>query len=385
MDGRQHRDRLLRHVDARKDARGFGDSGQPFVKHLGRDMLQMQHDVIGILAGPAPFVDLNRHRAADDIAGRQILGVRRIALHEALTRSIGQIPAFAACAFRDQTAGTENAGRVELGEFHVLQRQARAQRHGIAVAGAGVRRGAGEIGPTIAAGRQHGLMRAEAVQSAVLHAQGQHAAAGPFFVDDQIDREIFDIELGLMLQALLIQRVQNRMAGAIGRSTGTFGHGTAILHGMAPERALIDLAVFGSRERNAEMLQLDDGRDRIAAHVFDRVLVTEPVGPFDGVVHVKAPVILTHVGKGCTNATLGGNRVAAGRKNLGNTGCLQTGGDHPQRRAQASATSPDDHDIIAVIDNLVAFRHVTLQPRYARLRPLTQAPARGPTRAPARY
>ena len=70
--------------------------------------------------------------------------LRRIALHEALAAGVGQIAAFAAHAFGDQDARAVDAGRMELHELHVLQRQARAQHHGVAVARAGVRAGAGE-------------------------------------------------------------------------------------------------------------------------------------------------------------------------------------------------------------------------------------------------
>ena len=90
--------------------------------------------------------------------------MRRVALHEALARRIRQIAAFAARAFGDQHAGAVNAGRMELHELHVLQRQAGAQNHRVAVAGAGVRRRAGEIGAPVAAGRQDCPLGAEAVQ-----------------------------------------------------------------------------------------------------------------------------------------------------------------------------------------------------------------------------
>jgi hypothetical protein len=46
-------------------------------------------------------------------------------------------------------------GGVELHELGVLQGNARAQGHGVSVAGAGVRRGAAEVGAPVAAGRQH--------------------------------------------------------------------------------------------------------------------------------------------------------------------------------------------------------------------------------------
>src|SRR3546814_8259301 len=51
----------------------------------------------------------------------------------------------------------------------------------------------------------------------------------------------------------------------------------------------------GAAERHAEMLELEYGGHRLAAHVFDGVLVAEPVRPLHGDVHVPAPVILAHV------------------------------------------------------------------------------------------
>ncbi len=128
----------------------------------------MQEDVILLRADAAAFADFDGHGAGDDVARGEILGRRRIALHEALARGIDQIGAFAARAFGDQHAGAVNAGRMELHEFHVLERQAGAQHHGIAVAGLGMRAGAGGIGAAIAAGGEDRHLRREAVDRAVV-------------------------------------------------------------------------------------------------------------------------------------------------------------------------------------------------------------------------
>ena len=50
---------------------------------------------------------------------------------------------------------------------------------------------------------------------------------------------------------------------------------------LAMARMLLGDAGLGAAERHAEMLELDDRRDRLAAQVFDRVLVAEPVGTPD--------------------------------------------------------------------------------------------------------
>src|SRR3546814_12910038 len=58
---------------------------------------------------------------------------------------VGEVAALAAPALGDQAAGAVDARRVKLHELHVLQRQAGAQHHGVAVAGLRVGAGAGEV------------------------------------------------------------------------------------------------------------------------------------------------------------------------------------------------------------------------------------------------
>ena len=252
----------------------------------------------------------------DDVARGEVLGGRRIALHEALALGIDEIAAFAARALGDQAAGAVDAGRVELHEFHVLQRQAGAQRHGVAVAGAGVRGGRGEIGAAIAAGREHRRLGAEAVDRAVVHLQRDDAAHAAVGVADQVDGEIFDEELALRLQRLAVERVQDRVAGAVGGGAGALRDALAVVGRHAAERALVDLAFFGARERHAPMVELIDGGGRVAAEIFDRVLVAEPVGALDGVVHVPAPVVRAHVAERGRNAALRRDGVRAGREHF---------------------------------------------------------------------
>src|SRR5690606_28048246 len=152
----------------------------------------------------AAFADLDRHRAADDVARSEVLGVRSVALHEALALRVSQNAALTAHALRDQATGAVYAGRMELYELHVLQRQPGAQHHSAAVAGASVRRGAGEECAPVAASGQNRLVSAEAVQRSVGHVQRDDSAALAV-LHDQIDREVLDEELRLVLQRLLIQ------------------------------------------------------------------------------------------------------------------------------------------------------------------------------------
>ena len=239
---------------------------------------------------------------------------------------------------------------MELHELHVLQRQAGAQHHAAAVAGADVRRGAGEVGAAVAAGRQDGLVGGEAVQGAVVHVQGDDAAAAALAVHDQVDGEVLDVELGRVLERLAVHRVQHGVAGAVGGGAGALRGALAVMRGHAAERALVDLAVFlAARERQAPMLQLVHGGRRVLAHVLDRVLVAEPVGALDGVVHVPAPVVLAHVAERGGDAALRRHGVRARREHLGDAGGAQAGFRAADHGAQAGAAGADDHDVVVMI------------------------------------
>ena len=140
-----------------------------------------------------------------------------------------------------------------------------------------------------------------------------HVALG---VADQVERHPLDEEVGARLDVLLVQRVQHRVAGAVGRGAGALHRLLAVVGGVAAERALVDRAVRVAVERHAEVLELVDDLRRLAAHELDRVLVAEPVGALDGVVEVVVPVVLAHVAERGADAALRRDRVRAGREHL---------------------------------------------------------------------
>jgi hypothetical protein len=145
--------------------------------------------------------------------------------------AVDQDAAFAAHAFGDQHAGAGHAGRVELPELHVLQRQAGACRHAHAVAGVdeGVG-GSGEDAPGAAGGEDGGL-RFQDHDVAGFHFQRHHAEHVAVGVADQIEGHPFDEEVGAGAHVALVQRVQQRVAGTVGRGAGA-------LHGFSPKLAV---------------------------------------------------------------------------------------------------------------------------------------------------
>src|SRR6185369_12876284 len=277
----------------------------------------------------------------------------RVALHEALAFAIGEVAALAARALGDEHADAIDAGRVELDELHVLERQAGAKHHAIAVAGAGMGAGAGEIDAAVASGREHHRLRAEAMDRPVVEVERDDPAANAV-LHDEVDREIFDEKVGVVLQALRIKRVEHRMAGAVGGGASALrGRSLAHVLGHSAERALVDFALGGAAERKAHMLELDDCRRGLADHIFDRVLVAEPIGALHRIVHVPGPMVRAHIAKRGRDSALSCYGVAPRREDLGDAGGLQSLLRSPHGRAQARAAGSDDNHVITMIDDLV--------------------------------
>ena len=64
--------------------RDLADRRQPLHDHLRPEVIELEQHVVLVRAAAAPFLDLLVHRARDDVARREVLQVRRVALHEAL-------------------------------------------------------------------------------------------------------------------------------------------------------------------------------------------------------------------------------------------------------------------------------------------------------------
>ncbi|MNI34616.1 hypothetical protein D3C73_886130 [compost metagenome] len=193
------------------------------------------------------------------------------------------------------------------------------------------------------------------MQRAVGHVQRQHAAAGTFVIEDQVECEVLDHEACVVLQRLLVQRVQHRVAGTVGRRAGALRRRAfAVLGGHATERTLVDLAFGGAAERHAVVLELDDRRNRFTAHVLDGVLVAQPVRTLDGVEEVVTPIVLAHVAERSGDTALGGDGVRPGREDLGQAHGLQALGGQAERGTQAGAAGAHHDHVVLVFGNLVS-------------------------------
>ena len=318
-------------------------------------MGDVQQHVVLVGTAAATFLDFGGHGAGHHVTGSQVLGVGRVALHEAFLAVVPQDAAFAAHAFGNQHAGTGHAGGVELPEFHVFQGDAGAGSHTQAVTGVDEGIGGRMEDATGTAGGEDGGTGVEDHHLAGFHFHGGNADHMAFAVTDQVQGHPFHEELGVGLDVALVHGVQHGVTGTVSSSTGT-AHGLLAEVGhVAAEGTLIDLAVVGTVEGHAVVFELDHHFHGLLAHELDGVLVAEPVGTLDGIVHVPAPMIFLGVAKGGGHATLGSHGMGAGGENLGEHGGLQAGFGQLNGGTQAGATGTHDHRVKLEDRNIHAY------------------------------
>ncbi len=332
---RADRDRLLDRVDARVDHRQLARARKAGEDPLRAEVRQVEQNRP---VDAAALVDLRLLGARDDVAARQVLRRRRVALHEALALGVAQDPALAAAALGDQDPARVHRGRMELHELDVLQRQPGAQRHRhpVARAGVGVRGRAVEAADP--AGGEDGRLAADRLQAAVQEVPRDHALAA-VVVDDELPGEVLLVDRDVALDELLVEHLDQHVARDVrrvdraGRARGA-------------ERTLREPAVLGAGEDGSPVLELVDVAGRLAAEDLDRVLVAEVVGALDRVEGVDLGVVLGCVSERRVDAALGRAGVASRRVELrddGDIGARVVGCD---RCAHAGAAGPDHDDIV---------------------------------------
>ena len=330
-------------------------------------MVELEQQVVGVLNGATAFLDLGRHRPRHDVPAREILRRRRIALHEALAVLVEKIAAFAPDALGDQHAGTGHAGRVELPELHVLEWDSRPCRHAHPVAGTDERVRRRGVDPARPAGREQRRARLQQRDLAGLHLErgdAEHVTVGRAH---EVERHPLDEELRVGADVALVERVQHRVAGAVGRAARALHRRPrAHVHHVSAERALVDRAVVVAVERHAEVLELVHQLRCFPAHELDRVLVAQPVGALHRVVHAPLPRVRPHVAERGADPALRGYGVRTRGKHLRQHGDPEPGFGELQRAAQARPARADDDRVELPHDE----RHRPRPPRHEGASPL---------------
>jgi hypothetical protein len=293
----------------------------------------------GAVGEAAALVDLGLLGAGDDVARGELHLVGRVLLHEALALGVVEVRALAAGALGDEDPVPGQRGRVVLDHLHVHQRRADAVALRDAVAGADERVGGGLEALAGAAGGLDGGLRGEHVHRAVADVAGDRAAALAVAVLHQPGDEplLVAVDLLVVLHQLLVEHVQERLAGDVGHVVGAGRRGAA-------ERARAEVAGLVAVEGDARVLEPEDLARGLAAHDLDRVLIAQVVGALDRVERVRLPGVVgveRRVDAARRRVGVRAHRVHLGHDRYG--GALL---GRRQCRALAGEAGADDQDVM---------------------------------------
>lgn len=368
VDGGEHRNRLGADVDTSENTSSLRNTRQALSENLSGQVAELEVDVVLLLTNTAALANLHRHGTRDDVTGGKILGGGSVALHEALTLGVEEVTTLTTGTLGDQAASAVDTSGVELDELEILVGETSAGNHGHAVTSASVRRRAAEVSTSVATGSQDSVVGKESVQSTILLVVGKDTAALAV-LHNQVKGEELDEVVGVVAQRLAVQSVQEGVAGSVGSGAGAVSLATlAVVAGLATESTLVatvsvssatldcrraqgylHLAIVGTREGAAVVLKLVNRVGSLAGHVVDSILVTEPIGALDGIVHVASPVIWVHVAESGVDATLSSDRVRTGREELGDTGGVEASLSQTECGTKTGTTGTDHNGIVLVI------------------------------------
>jgi len=237
---------------------------------------------------------------------------------------------------------------VELEKFHVFGRDAAPQGNGDAVAGKGIGIGGDLPDAPVSAGGEDDGFGVEDVQFAGCqlhcHHAGGHAVYPRMRVDhQQVNNLEFVKEGDVILDALLVECLQDHVTSAVGGVTGAPHWFAGDVVGVSAKRTLGNFAVRCTVEGQAHVFQFIDGRDGLVAHELDGILVAEVIGAFDRIVGVPFRVVFFQVAQGCANAALGGAGVRAGGVEFADYGGLGGLGGVQAGHQACAACAYHDH------------------------------------------
>ncbi len=339
------RGRLGRHglggrLHAQVDPRELRDVGDLLLDDLAGQVADVDVHVV-LAVDAAAFLDLLVDRAAHHVPRREVLDGRRVPLHEALAVAVQQDAALAPHGLGDEDAQLVDPGRVELVHLHVLEGDPSPERHRRAVAGqrVGVRRDLED--PPVAAGGEQDRLRLEHVQFAGGQLVGDDAGA-PTVLHQQVQHVELVEEPDVALDALLVERLQDHVARAVGREAGPADRTLTVVARVPPEPPLVDPALGSPVEGESPVLELDDPVDRLVAHDLGGRLVDQVVAALDRVERVPLGVVLLDVPEGRAHPALRRAGVRAGRVQLGDHRDVDVAGGL-DRGAEPGPAGPDDH------------------------------------------
>lgn len=167
---------------------------------------------------------------------------------------------------------------MELVELHVLEGKPLAVEDGLQVPGEGVGVGGHLVDPPEPPGGDDDGLGLKEVELPGGELQGHQALGHPVLNDDVGDVELV-VEGDVVLDALLVEGLEDHVPGAVGGVGRPVHRGLAPLLGVPPEAALGDLAVREPVKGEAHVLQLNHRLNHFLGEDLGGVLVREVVPP----------------------------------------------------------------------------------------------------------
>ena len=304
MDGREDWDGLLGGIDTGEDVSSLKDTWESLMDLLGRQMVQVEVDVIGIGSNTTSLKDLHGHGSGDDVTRGQVLSIGGVSLHEALSFTVSEDTTLTTAAFSHEAASTIDSSWMELNELGVLNGKASSGDHTTTVTGASMGASAGEVGSAIATSGNDSLVGLHPVNGSIGHVIG-HDTAALVAIHEQVHGEVLDKEDAVVAEGTTEQGVEHLMTGTVGDSAASVGLTTlSEVGGLTSKGSLVDLSIASSAEGHTVGLELTHGNRSLSGHILDSILVSKPVRTLHGVVEVISPVILVHVAESSIDSAL---------------------------------------------------------------------------------
>lgn len=361
MDSWENWNWLLGDVNAGEDLGGFRNTRKSSVELLNWKMVELEVHVILVETNTSAGSDFHGRSSGDDVSGSKILGGRGVSLHVSLTLGVDEDSTFASATFGDEASSAVDTSWVELDELEIGVVKTGSGDHGHTVSGAGVGGGARLPGTTVTASSENSVLSVESMNRTVFHADSHATDAVALVVHDQISREVLDKVGCVVVKRSSVKSVEKRMTSSVGDAAASMSLATfSVFERLTAKRSLVDLAFWRSRERHTVVLELDDGVGSFSSHVVDGVLVAEPIGALDSVVHVVLPAVFFHVAESGVDSALSGDRVRSSWEELGDASSVEASFREAKGSAETSSTGADDESVEFVIDDFIRVSNLLL-------------------------
>ncbi len=341
---RADRDGLLDRVEPQELDRHLPDQGQAGVDAVGPEVGEVELEVLPTVGRleAAPGEDLLGLGARHHVAGRQLHQPGGVVRHEALAPVVLQVAALAAARLGHEDAVRHQAGRVELQELHVLERQSGPVGHRHAVTGHGLGIGGEPVQAAAAARGDEQRLAADRQRLPRPGVDPDQTGEGAVAHDDVGDEQLVVAGEAAVPLQLVVEGLHLEEAGLVGRERRP---GVAV----TAEGALRDVAIGVPGPGDAPVIELVDlPGDRVDECPHD-VLVGQEVRALHRVPRVQFAGVAQVLAQHRRGAALGAHGVRPHELHLGDDAdvdaALEPPGDF-DRGAQPGQPGPQDHHVM---------------------------------------